>query len=200
MSQPVSRRTFLGASGVAAATVALPSTSSAILGRGASRPAAVSSSNGLRAVNRAMELMLGGDRHPRRRGGRRQDSGARSGRQLGGLRRPPERGRRGSAGRLLHARSHQAGGRGCRAGGDQDPERGGPAGAQVHRSHPAGRRGSQALRALLWLQGGGSADTGVPAALAHLARQSGPGTTTGSTCRTRSRSSRGPPARSTSTW
>jgi N4-(beta-N-acetylglucosaminyl)-L-asparaginase len=60
MSLPVSRRTFLGASGLAAATVALPSTSAAILQRGASRPVAVSSSNGLRAVNRAMELMLGG--------------------------------------------------------------------------------------------------------------------------------------------
>ncbi len=60
MSLPVSRRTFLGASGLAAATVALPSTSSAILNRGASRPAAVSSNNGLRAVNRAMELVLGG--------------------------------------------------------------------------------------------------------------------------------------------
>ena len=60
MSLPVSRRSFLGASGIAAATVALPSTSSAILRRGASRPAAVSSSNGLRAVNRAMELVLGG--------------------------------------------------------------------------------------------------------------------------------------------
>lgn len=60
MSLPVSRRTFLGASGLAAATVALPSTSSVILRRGASQPAAVSSSNGLRAVNRAMELMLGG--------------------------------------------------------------------------------------------------------------------------------------------
>ena len=60
MSPPVSRRTFLGAGGLAAATVALPSTSFAILRRGASRPAAVSSSNGLRAVNRAMELVLGG--------------------------------------------------------------------------------------------------------------------------------------------
>lgn len=60
MSQPVSRRTFLGASGIAAAAVALPSMSPAILRRAASRPAAVSSSNGLRAVNRAMELMLGG--------------------------------------------------------------------------------------------------------------------------------------------
>jgi N4-(beta-N-acetylglucosaminyl)-L-asparaginase len=59
MSLPVSRRTFLGASGFAAATVALPSAPS-ILHRGASRPAAVSSSNGLRAVNRAMELVLGG--------------------------------------------------------------------------------------------------------------------------------------------
>lgn len=60
MSLPVSRRTFLEASGIAAATVALPSTSSAISIRGAIRPAAVSSSNGLRAVNRAMELVLGG--------------------------------------------------------------------------------------------------------------------------------------------
>jgi N4-(beta-N-acetylglucosaminyl)-L-asparaginase len=60
MSPPVSRRTFLGAGGLAAATVALPSTSAAILRRGISRPAAVSSSNGLRAVNRAMELVLGG--------------------------------------------------------------------------------------------------------------------------------------------
>lgn len=60
MSLPVSRRTFLSTSGLAAATAALPSTSSAILTRGASRPAAVSSSNGLRAVNRAMELVLGG--------------------------------------------------------------------------------------------------------------------------------------------
>ncbi|MEA2722684.1 MAG: N4-(beta-N-acetylglucosaminyl)-L-asparaginase [Gemmatimonadales bacterium] len=60
MSRPVSRRTFLEAGGVAAATVALPSTSAAVLGRGAARPAAVSSSNGLRAVNRAMELVLGG--------------------------------------------------------------------------------------------------------------------------------------------
>jgi N4-(beta-N-acetylglucosaminyl)-L-asparaginase len=62
MSLPVSRRSFLSTSGIAAAAVALPSTSSssAILRGSASRPAAVSSSNGLRAVNRAMELMLGG--------------------------------------------------------------------------------------------------------------------------------------------
>jgi N4-(beta-N-acetylglucosaminyl)-L-asparaginase len=60
MSLPVSRRTFLEASGLAAVGVALPSVSPAIISRGASRPAAVSSSNGLRAVNRAMELVLGG--------------------------------------------------------------------------------------------------------------------------------------------
>src|SRR5688500_18068073 len=60
MFLPVSRRTFLGASGLAAATVALPSASAAIIRRGAARPAAVSSSNGLAAVNRAMELVLGG--------------------------------------------------------------------------------------------------------------------------------------------
>jgi N4-(beta-N-acetylglucosaminyl)-L-asparaginase len=60
MSLPVSRRTFLGASGVAAASVALPSTSSAFVRRSANQPAAVSSSNGLAAVNRAMELVLRG--------------------------------------------------------------------------------------------------------------------------------------------
>jgi N4-(beta-N-acetylglucosaminyl)-L-asparaginase len=58
MSQPVSRRTFVGVSGLAAAAVALPAP--AILRRSAGKPAAVSSSNGLRAVNRAMELMLKG--------------------------------------------------------------------------------------------------------------------------------------------
>jgi N4-(beta-N-acetylglucosaminyl)-L-asparaginase len=60
MSQPVSRRTFLGASGIAAASAVLPSPSLYLLRRSAPRPAAVSSSNGLRAVNRAMELILGG--------------------------------------------------------------------------------------------------------------------------------------------
>lgn len=60
MSETVSRRAFLGASGFAAAAAAWPDMSPAILRRQASRPAAVSSSNGLRAVNRAMELMLGG--------------------------------------------------------------------------------------------------------------------------------------------
>src|SRR5687768_14707134 len=60
MSLPVTRRTFLEASGLAAASVALPAVSPAIIRRRASRPAAVSSSNGLRAVNRAMELVLGG--------------------------------------------------------------------------------------------------------------------------------------------
>jgi N4-(beta-N-acetylglucosaminyl)-L-asparaginase len=58
MSQPVSRRTFLGASGLAAAAAALPAP--AIVRRTAAKAAAVSSSNGLRAVNRAMELMLKG--------------------------------------------------------------------------------------------------------------------------------------------
>lgn len=60
MSLPVSRRTFLGASGLAAASAALPSLPPAVLRAGAAGPAAVSSSNGLRAVNRAMELVLGG--------------------------------------------------------------------------------------------------------------------------------------------
>ena len=60
MSETVSRRAFLGVSGFAAAAAAWPDMSPAILRRHASRPAVVSSSNGLRAVNRAMELMLGG--------------------------------------------------------------------------------------------------------------------------------------------
>lgn len=60
MSQPVSRRAFIGASGLAAAAAALPAGPPAVLRRSASKPAAVSSSNGLRAVNRAMELMLRG--------------------------------------------------------------------------------------------------------------------------------------------
>lgn len=60
MSQPVSRRTFLGASGVAAAAAAMPALPPAIIRPGAGHPAAVSSSNGLRAVNRAMELVLRG--------------------------------------------------------------------------------------------------------------------------------------------
>jgi N4-(beta-N-acetylglucosaminyl)-L-asparaginase len=59
MSSPVSRRTFLGASGIAAAAAAFPA-APALLRRRAAQPAAVSSSNGLRAVNRAMELMLKG--------------------------------------------------------------------------------------------------------------------------------------------
>jgi N4-(beta-N-acetylglucosaminyl)-L-asparaginase len=60
MSQRITRRSFLGASGVAAAAATLPMPSPAILLRSASRPAAISSANGLRAVNRAMELMLDG--------------------------------------------------------------------------------------------------------------------------------------------
>jgi len=60
MSQPVSRRTFLGASGLAAAAAAIPALPPAIIRRSAGHPAAVSSSNGLRAVNRAMELVLRG--------------------------------------------------------------------------------------------------------------------------------------------
>lgn len=60
MSQPVSRRTFLGASGFAAAAAILPPFPSPAIRRSAARAAAVSSSNGLRAVNRAMELVQGG--------------------------------------------------------------------------------------------------------------------------------------------
>jgi N4-(beta-N-acetylglucosaminyl)-L-asparaginase len=61
----VTRRDFLGAAGAVAASTALPqmahaAPAPAVHLRGAARPAAVSSSNGLRAVTRAMELMLGG--------------------------------------------------------------------------------------------------------------------------------------------
>ena len=59
MAQPVSRRSFLSAGGVAAAAAMLPSPPVVLRSR-AAQPAAVSSSNGLRAVNRAMELMLQG--------------------------------------------------------------------------------------------------------------------------------------------
>ncbi len=64
MSDSLSRRHFLGAAGVAAAAVALPeaarAAAPAVHIRGASRPAAVSSGNGLRAVQRAMELAADG--------------------------------------------------------------------------------------------------------------------------------------------
>jgi N4-(beta-N-acetylglucosaminyl)-L-asparaginase len=59
MSQPVSRRAFLGTSGMAAAAAVLPSPP-VVLRSTAAKAAAVSSSNGLRAVNRAMQLMLEG--------------------------------------------------------------------------------------------------------------------------------------------
>ena len=59
MSPPVSRRTFLGASGIAAAAAAFPAAPARVR-RPVAKSAAVSSSNGLRAVNRAMELMLKG--------------------------------------------------------------------------------------------------------------------------------------------
>ena len=58
MRDPVSRRAFLGVTGGAAAAAAWPAP--AVRRPPAARPAAVSSANGLRAVGRAMELMLGG--------------------------------------------------------------------------------------------------------------------------------------------
>jgi len=62
MDHSVTRRTFLGVAGAAAASVGLPAVGAgpAVLRRVASRPAAVSSANGLRAVSRAMELILQG--------------------------------------------------------------------------------------------------------------------------------------------
>jgi N4-(beta-N-acetylglucosaminyl)-L-asparaginase len=66
MSGSVSRRGFLGVAGAAAASFGLPGLASvaapAVFRRRVARPAAVASANGLRAVTRAMELMLrGGD-------------------------------------------------------------------------------------------------------------------------------------------
>ena len=60
MSQPVSRRTFLGASGLSAVAATWPGVAPTPVRRCTARAAAVSSSNGLRAVTRAMELVLGG--------------------------------------------------------------------------------------------------------------------------------------------
>ena len=63
MSQSLSRRRFLGAAGAAAAAAAIPDAAvaaPAIIVRRAGRAAAVSSGNGVRAVQRAMELMAQG--------------------------------------------------------------------------------------------------------------------------------------------
>ncbi len=67
MSEPLSRRTFIGAAGSAAAAVALPRTAAAaptgapaVILRGESRFAAVASANGIRGVARAFELVSSG--------------------------------------------------------------------------------------------------------------------------------------------
>ena len=68
MSQPLSRRTFLGAAGSVAAAAALPRSAAAapvagapaVMLRGASRFAAVASANGIRGVARAFELASSG--------------------------------------------------------------------------------------------------------------------------------------------
>jgi N4-(beta-N-acetylglucosaminyl)-L-asparaginase len=69
VADDLSRRTFLGAAGATAAAAALPTRARAqvqplgapaLLLRPPARPVAVSSANGLRAVNRAVELVLEG--------------------------------------------------------------------------------------------------------------------------------------------
>jgi N4-(beta-N-acetylglucosaminyl)-L-asparaginase len=63
VSDSLSRRRFLGAAGAAAAAAAIPDAARAaptLLIRRAGRPAAVSSGNGVRAVERAMTLMAQG--------------------------------------------------------------------------------------------------------------------------------------------
>jgi len=60
MQDNLSRRAFLGFTGGAAVATALPSFPLPSRRNAVARAAAVSSANGLRAVNRAMELMLGG--------------------------------------------------------------------------------------------------------------------------------------------
>jgi len=60
MQDSLSRRAFLGVTGSAAIATALPAASLPTRRHTVARAAAVSSANGLRAVNRAMELMQGG--------------------------------------------------------------------------------------------------------------------------------------------
>lgn len=65
MFRPLTRRGFLGAAGVAAASLRVPAIAAAtasgpVILRRTGRAAAVSSANGLRAAGRAMELMLQG--------------------------------------------------------------------------------------------------------------------------------------------
>ena len=65
MSEPLSRRAFIGTAGAAAAAAALPAPARAIEAPAIRRPvqnhfAAVSSDNGFRAVSRAFELVEGG--------------------------------------------------------------------------------------------------------------------------------------------
>src|SRR5512132_120341 len=63
VSDSLSRRRFLGAAGAVAAAAAIPDAARAaptLLIRRAGRPAAVSSGNGVRAVDRAMTLMAQG--------------------------------------------------------------------------------------------------------------------------------------------
>ncbi len=60
MADRFSRRGFIGVTGGAAMAAALPAVPMPSLRRAAARPAAVSSANGLRAVSRAMELILAG--------------------------------------------------------------------------------------------------------------------------------------------
>ena len=144
MSESLSRRHFLGAAAALAATplpaAAEPRGRGAIhppLPRGALCRGQLRQRHPRRRPRRRAHDPGGG--HPRRRGRGREDPGAGSGRQLGRIRRIAQRGGCGPARRVLHARTHEAGRRRGRAGGDQDAERGGAAGAQVHQSHPAGR-------------------------------------------------------------
>ena len=67
MPEPLSRRTFIGAAGSAAAAVALPRAAAAaptgapaVILRGDSRFAAVASANGIRGVARAFDLVSSG--------------------------------------------------------------------------------------------------------------------------------------------
>ena len=82
MADNLTRRTFLGAGAAALAASALPRRAGAIEApalvlRGATRPVAISSANSLAPVSKALELVLAGHRHPRRRRRGRQDPGAR---------------------------------------------------------------------------------------------------------------------------
>ena len=139
----VSRRTFLSSAALApfAATAAdrpAPATGS--------RPVVVSSANGLKAAELAVQRMrAGADPLEAIIAGVNlvEDDPKDMSVGYGGH---SQRGGRGPARLLRDARADRAGGGGRLAGGHQESQQGGQAGDGDHRPHPAGGPGRQALR------------------------------------------------------